>query len=227
MPNWCCQNIILRGKKEDIKNFCDRVNSCLTAPDAAPNDFGKLWLGNVSVAFGYEYDQHNGDLRGLIDADFNAIPCLFGPEKNINPLEYGIDDNGDASVAFSIITAWSLSRWFWNALQALYPKLEYAWKATDEFGNFYLCKNRKMLGLPAYIIYDADKGLEWTFDKGREADVAKKLTEITGMSFTQEEITEEDDNKALYEKIYAYNDGLQDIDESLSGIEYTVWKETN
>lgn len=157
MSNWCATNFLLRGPEEDIKRFCDTVNSCFTKPDVKPNGFGKLWLGNLCVAFGYEYDECNGGLRGLLDPNPDSAACFFGPDPDNHRLEPEKNEDGTIQVRFSTQTAWGPSDWFMTMLDEKFPACEYGWKATDEFGNFHYIHNRRLLDEPYISVYVQDE----------------------------------------------------------------------
>ena len=230
MPNWCCQNVLLRGRKERIKEFCNIVNSALTRPDAIPDqDFGKLWLGNVYEAFGNKFDQSVDGLRGCIDPDGDACAYLCGPEYEERELEIVDIDENTASVAFSVIHAWAPSRWFNRLIAKRYGDLDFAWKATDEFGNFHDCHNRKLLGLAKIEIYDSEQGLEQEFDEGEEQQAATLLSKITGKKFSADEIIQADDdvrdgeNETFWKKIVAFNNTREKKNQGI--LEITIWNE--
>lgn len=205
MPNWCATNYLLRGNKDKVQEFCDKVNSCYDKPDIRPNSFGKLWLGNVCVAFGYEYDKNNGELRGCIDPDAGSVPCFCGPcipEDKTEIIPTILKDKTTAVAVFSTQTAWGRSEWFENMIGEKYPELTLAWKATDEFGNFHHCHNPELIGCPVIEIEGWD--IETAeFEAGKESEATDMLKNITGIDFTVEEILAH--NEKMYEKIIRWN----------------------
>lgn len=220
MPNWCVQNWILRGPKKDVQNFCDIVNSCLTRPDVKPNDFGKFWLGNLCVAFGYDYSETLYGLRGNFDPDESCVATLIHPEAEEKAIIPNETDDETSEIRFSITHAWGPSEWFQEMLDEKYPSLEQAWKATDEFGNFNECRNGEAFGLKRYEVSTwGDKGEDKGFDTPEET--AAYLNEFTGMTedpFTSKEIEELSDS--FYDKISTWND---QHDEDY--IEFAQWTE--
>ena len=220
MPNWCCQNWVLRGPRKEIKRFCDTVNSCLTRPEVEPNAFGKLWLGNLTAAFGEDYDTLNNSgahLRGVLSAYGDECAYFFGPAKNDTPISFNDLESGEAEVRFSVTSAWGPSKWFEKTVEEKFPDLALGWKATDEFGNFHTCRNFGMLDEDAYVIEQVDED-SVGFTYGEEEKVAKVLSEILGTEVSAEEIL----NNALsmYEKICDFNEANEDHE-----VYYTAWRE--
>ena len=221
MPNWCVQNWILRGPKESVRNFCDTVNKCLTSPDVMPNGFGKFWLGNLCVAFGYEYRNDCCGLRGNFDPDPSCYATLMHPdaeEKGIEPVEIS---ETDSEIRFSVTHAWSPSLWFQEMLDEKYPELEQAWKATDEFGNFHTCLNIEAFGLKKYEIEtwgpDGEDKCFGEKEHQQVADYLNGLTENT-VNFTVDDILKGEDHIA--EKLSQYNQEHEDEE-----IYVYVWEE--
>ena len=208
MPNWCVQNWILRGPKEDIQCFCDKVNTCLTRP-GRENGFGKYWLGNLCECFGYDYDklkeQACPGLRGIFCPCPDEVACLSCPEAEETPIE-PIDFDEYSEIAFSVAHAWGPSNWFQNMLDEQFPTLTQCWKATDEFGNFHACHNGDAFGLKRYQILAWDKEEdEGNFAEGEEqqaVDFIKRASDGL-LDFTPEELNEGDE---FYEKLNDYND---------------------
>lgn len=220
MPNWCCQNWVLRGPRKEIKRFCDTVNSCLTRPEVEPNGFGKFWLGNLTAAFGENYndlDKSGAHLRGILSADGEESPCFGGPAENDTPLSFSNLESGEAEVRFSVTTAWDPSEWFEKTVEEKFPNLHYGWKATDEFGNFHTCHNLDLLGEDTYIIDQVNED-SVGFDCGEEEKAAKVLSEILGAKVSADEILRNADS--LYGKIAAFNEENEDHE-----VFFTVWVE--
>ncbi len=214
MPNWCATNYLLRGPKDKIQDFCDKVNSCYDKPDAKPNGFGKLWLGNIYAAFGYNPEtisttKHN--LRGILNPDPELEACFCGPEPDeSNPKLYPVQSGDEWAVAFSTMTAWSRSEWIDEMLDKQFPQCRYAWKTTDEFGNFHNVYHPELMHATSIEIhYHGDNCIEdMEFAFGKEDEAAKKLEELTGMHFTADEI--KDYNKDFWDKIKNYNEAHED-----------------
>ena len=222
MPNWCVQNWILRGPKEDIQRFCDKVNSCLDRP-GRKNGFGKYWLGNLCECFGYDYDEleKNGvcGLRGTFDPEPDQIATLScsRPEYvQVSPVSF---NDELFEVHFSITHAWGPSDWFQSMIDEQFPTLMQCWKATDEFGNFHSCRNGDAFGLKAYEIYSWGKDEEMNFDVGEEqqaVDFIKKISD--GVLDLKPEELKESEN--FYSKISDYNESHEGEE-----IEIHFWEE--
>ena len=150
MPNWCVQNWILRGPKEEIQRFCDKVNSCLER-EGRPNGFGKYWLGNLCECFGYEYEELKKNscpgLRGVFCPEPEECACLSCPEAEEVPIHPEDFNKEFSRVAFSVAHAWGPSDWFQIMVDEQFPTLMQCWKATDEFGNFHCCRNGEAFGI--------------------------------------------------------------------------------
>lgn len=203
MSNWCATNFILKGNKTDIDCFCKTVNDCRNKPDIAVNDWGKLWLGNLCVAFGYTYDPNNIELRGTIDTNPEAVACFFLQENETDTLEALECNDGTWAVYFSTITAWTRSKWFHKMLEEKFPNVTVAFKSTDEFGNFFNCHLPQMFNLPKYVLQFTDKE-DVEAKEGEEKKIATALYEYTGLSFTEDDIKAMDDN--FYKTLQDYND---------------------
>ena len=44
MPNWCCVNIVAKGKHEQLQRLANDLNSMR---NIGQSRFGRLWLGNL------------------------------------------------------------------------------------------------------------------------------------------------------------------------------------
>lgn len=222
MPNWCVQNWILRGPKEDVQRFCDKVNSCLTRP-GRENGFGKYWLGNLCECFGYDYDElekkSTPGLRGTFDPEPDQMATLMCPESEpiaISPIAF---NDELFSVHFSITHAWGPSDWFQNMVDEQFPTLTQCWKATDEFGNFHYCRNGDAFGLKKYQIYSWEKDEEMNFDEGEEQQAVDFIKKVTNgvLDLKPEELNESED---FYSKLNDYNE-----EHDLDTIEVYFWEE--
>lgn len=222
MPNWCVQNSVLKGPKEDITRFCNLVNSLHDNPQNKPNGFGDLWLGNLFIAMGGKPEDMNiiCGLRGNIDPDGDTMAALFHPEPDKALLAPEECDDGDSAVRFSVTTAWEPSEWFNNMIGEQFPDCEYGWKATDEFGNFHIGHNLYLLDIKRYVI-DWEDVL--TYDDGEEDAVAAALNDILDECVEENKVdplTATDilsPGEKLYDRIRKYND------EGYLG--FNVWEE--
>lgn len=192
MPNWCCTNYALKGSKKDIKRFCDTVNSVIDKPDVVKNGWNsKFWLGNLCVAFGYQYREDLDGLRGVLDPNPWAPACLCLSFDEPRPLEPEETEDGSYLIAFSITHAWSRSKWFEQMLEEQFPKVEVGYRSTDEFGNFRKAKRTDFFRVPSYEIECSAKDCFdefYGFDPPTVGKVADKLTKLTGITFTVEQL---------------------------------------
>lgn len=223
MPNWCVQNWILKGPKKEVQRFCDTVNTCLTQPDVMPNGFGKYWLGNLCVAFGYEFSETKSGLRGNFDPDESCCATLFHPEAEEKPVVPIDIDEETSEVRFSITHAWGRSDWFEKMVEDKFPELEAAWKATDEFGNFHECLNGKQFGLKRFQVdtwgeYGEDKHFDTAKETADYLNTYCKEIEPGFPDFTEDEI--EHQAQSLWDKIKDWYDKHED-----DYIELMEWKE--
>ncbi len=220
MPNWCATNYLLRGPKDRIQDFCDKVNACVDKPDIMNNDFGRLWLGNLYAVIEKETDIGTilqADVRGCIDPDPDSEACFCGPEGNVRYLypekDIRTGEKNWAHIAFSTQTAWDMSKWFNKMLEEKYPELEVSFMTTDEFGNFHKCHNPERLGISHIEIWHHDHG-EYSFDTAEEAAI---ILNIFGLDFTKEDI--ENQSEEFCKKINEYNENHE-----YEELEITVWK---
>lgn len=198
MPNWCTTNYVLKGKREDLQRFCDTVNACYARPDVQVNGFGKLWLANLYVAFGGKKENINSvrGLRGVLDPDFESIPCFSGPDfigEDGDRLAVEILPGGDAKIAFSVHTAWGISEWFNEMLAEQFPDVEVGWKATDEFGNFHVVHHKSLVGVSRYEL-EVENEDTVEYENGDEGKIADELSEILGQTVTEEMVKTHDDD---------------------------------
>lgn len=195
MPNWCTQNVILTGKKEELQQLADIINDLPNKESVSENDFGKYWLWNFYEALGFPYKQfkekcHGG--RGIIDPNSDAIACLSCcmPERDYD--EQGIEvfenENG-VFLAFSITKAWTWDDVTISLIAQKFPSIEYAaWKATDEFGNFhYYYDPNNFFDLPKYVFGFSFMGESTYIDAYNFDDFRKEIIEsLAGADFLDE-----------------------------------------
>lgn len=220
MPNWCVQNCLLRGPREDVARFCDAVNSLIHKPHVRPNDFGKFWLGNVCEAFGYRYDELENTgarLRGNLDPDGETFASLCHPEAETVPFKSTALDAETAEVRFSVTTAWGPSDWFNGMIAERFPGCNYSWKATDEFGNFHACHNPDLLGLRTYEVEQCCED-STNFAKGEEKEAAAHLQELTGVPITPMDILLGEDH--VCSRLSEWNEEHPDDE-----VYFRVWEE--
>lgn len=222
MPNWCATNFILRGRTEDINRFCDTVNSCLDKTDIMKNGFGKFWLGNICVAFGYEYKDEY-DLRGSLSPEPDAVACWGGPQCEPGKLIPEKLDKTNSQICFSTETAWEPSGWLFIMLRQKFPGIVVAYKTTDEFGNFHKVKHSEIMCCFRYEInYDKYDDCEKSFyidgEDGDEELIAEKL-KVLGLNVTSEDVRTESGH--LWDEITTFNNANEDK----GCLEFIKWDE--
>lgn len=150
MPNWCTTNYVVKGSKDDL---CRLVKTLNNMPQFE-NGFGKFWMGNLFGAFGMSRDEvlHSHiSCRGVVDPDFYAVPCFFGPRTD-DSAKFSLDDND--VLRLSTTTAWSRSEDFEKLILKHFPSITLAWSSTDEFGNFHYTHNPEDIPELAVVALD-------------------------------------------------------------------------
>ena len=152
MPNWCTTNYIAKGDVEELHNFVKTLNSM----SKLKNGFGKNWMGNFFAAFGMSKEdiiKSGIYCRGVIDPNFYAMPCFFGPKVEESE-EFIVKEDG--TVRFSTTTAWDRSEDFEKLVEEHFPSITLAWSSTDEFGNFHYSYNPENLPEIAVIAFNGN-----------------------------------------------------------------------
>lgn len=130
MPNWCTTNYIAVGEPEELRAFCEVLN---TMPNLE-NGFGRYWAGNFLGALDKEVE----NCRGTFDTDFYALPCFCGPDVNEGR---GFEMDEDGVVRFSTTSAWGRMMHIEDVIGEKWPSIELSFSSTDEFGNFHYIRN--------------------------------------------------------------------------------------
>ena len=120
------------GRKDELDAFVQTVNSLPSLPEFHPNGFGPWWLGNLVHALGGDWEKI--PCRGVINPEPNAGISWSCAEPGLN-WSVSLDEKDVAR--FSLTMAWGLDTRLLDFINEKWPSLEFAWKATDEFGNFY------------------------------------------------------------------------------------------
>ena len=220
MPNWSSTNFVLVGSEKDIRRFCDTINSCHGKPDVAPNDYGKLWLGNICAALGIDWEKvdEKFNICGTLIPDpcYKAQWCGPDPDDSVEKLiPEKIENSANWKIAFSTCTAWDRCNWFDELFKSQFPNCRYGWRATDEFGNFHKVFNPELTRNPSIELYVPDI-CDDTYNWGEEEKAAAKLTEITGMPFSREELN--DFNEGFWKKVNEWNKAHED-----NWIDIDIW----
>jgi len=122
MPNWCITDFTFEGKKEEIIKFHKRLNKIIEKESTVDNDFGKGWLGDIVIDFGYHYNDVR--CKGEIQDGFIGEVVV----------------NGDiAFFSFSTETAWAPMFEMWDLiLPKEYPSIRYVYLATEPGQRLYI-----------------------------------------------------------------------------------------
>lgn len=165
MPNWCCVNIVAKGKHEQLQRLADDLNSM---QNIGKSRFGRLWLGNlvakclnaekdgISVAI-MEKLKDKG-LRGIISPNFYNIATLGGPdtEEEIKERNGGAQEMFEVDsdcLRFSMISAWAEPCGLRRLISEVYG-VDLYWSSTDEFVNFANTYNPDKIPELPYVNFD-------------------------------------------------------------------------
>lgn len=161
MPNWCCTNYCIRGKKDELEEFARTLNTM----ENHSRGFDRFWLGNILIHFGMTYEEvEKGDIhcRGTFDPNFYARARLCGPDVD-RKKEFSVDDDG--LLRLSTVSAYFRCGQLEEIIKEHFPSLEFFWTETDEFGNFHdLHDPEDIAKFPHFIINDE----EGTHEYGRD-----------------------------------------------------------
>ena len=76
MPNWCYTKYCFYGDSAAIKTLGKDIKR-FTSKNYRENDFGKNWLGNVLLGYGFAYEGNSFSFRGSILDMEEGKDCLF------------------------------------------------------------------------------------------------------------------------------------------------------
>ena len=212
MPNWCATNfVILNADRTFLQAFCDAVNSLRTRKEVMPSDFGRKCLVNLADALGYDWmklEESHANMRGLIDTNPDSPACLEIPEPWDDPLTVEEDADGKPLIRFSTQTAYDLPSWLVDHFERNQPDCTVCYKATDDQGNFHVCRNGKVF--PELNEIDDCKGGDiHCFNSDQAEEYAQKLKELTGIEADPDEILRKGID-AFCRKLLKYNDEHED-----------------
>ena len=149
MPNWCNTTIVFYGDKKIVKDFYNKLTTCLDDKESIiSNGFGVSWLGNIlGHVLGKEYVKKN----------ISSEEVHFrGYITHINNIDEFSLKNGRKVTKFTIdtTTAWSpcIKMWY-KIFDKLYPRgtIDIAYIA-DEVG----CQLHQIHD-PEHLIYDTEE----------------------------------------------------------------------
>ena len=165
MPNWCCVNIVAKGKHEQLQRLADDLNNM---QNIGQNYFGRLWLGNLvakclnaekgGISMAIMEKLKDKGFRGIISPNFYNIPTLGIPdtEEEIKERNGGAQEmfevDGDC-LRFSMISAWAEPCGLRRLINEVYG-VDLYWSSTDEFVNFANTYNPDKIPELPYVNFD-------------------------------------------------------------------------
>lgn len=187
MPNWSATNYaITSSRKEDLKELCNLLN---TMPNQK-NTFGRYWMGNLVAALGKD-PLHGGiSCRGTFDPNPEVIACFGGPDVNEED-EFAVD--ADGVLRLSTVSAWSRCPQVEALIAERWPGIRFAWKSTDEFGNFHHFHDPEhLLDIKKYVIQGGvDGDTEYDDFASFSDDLRVTLEEYPNAPQLPQDLTEE------------------------------------
>lgn len=214
MPNWCATNYHIMGSKEDLQRFADIVNSLPNRKDAAPNDFGKFWLGNLVAALGGNYQKV--PCRGIIDPNGYASACFcLDVVDEEAKIEIETSEKGNY-ITCTIQTAWCREKQLEAFIKEKFPSFEFIYHSTDEFNNFNVTNDTEdIMGIPTYEISGARLDECKDYSRNERDKFLADLREICEGLDIPEDITDEQLAQGEFvERFSEWRDSLGDGDES-------------
>ena len=213
MSNWCATNWKIVGSEKSVRKVADIFNSLFKKENQLENGFGETWLGSLyALIYGKTRDQvlkTSENVRGLIDPNPCACACLFinHPDPDDRFVVEKTED-GLLSLSFTTQSAYDVPYWMCNWFASFEEEDEnfaYGYKATDEFGNFHVCRNGGLIG-GVYVV-DHEDGNE--FGYGEKEAFLDCIEKITGLTFDRQRFIGGDYQEVL-RKIDEYNEDHED-----------------
>lgn len=180
MPNWSATRIAALGRPDELQAFVNVVNSLPGRKEAAESDFGTWWLGNLVDALGGDW--HNVPCRGVISPDPEHPATFF---LTVPKDDWRLSYCGKGPLFFSVVMAWTLDHRLLDFFKEKFPSMDFRWKSTDEFGNFYeRFDPDDTLDDVSYEL-DTDDGCS-TFTIDESEQFLTELRNHTGLEFSSE-----------------------------------------
>lgn len=164
MPNWCYQNLTVRGDKEEIKRFCDAIrlddrlslNHLYPTPQelidtdaghftAEPNPNWKNLLANKEITQEWYDELVQRNAEGYAKNQENIAKYGYGDWYDWNCAKWGtkwgacevsITDVGDEFCNIKYESAWSPASGLIAKISSLFPKLMFSITFTEESDAF-------------------------------------------------------------------------------------------
>lgn len=182
MPNWCIQNAILTGPKEQLQELCDIVNSLPEREQQYRSDFGCWWLWNFYNALaGLDLCRDSGKYRGgrgTVSPEPEDSPCFTGPCSPENGTKARVEESAAGPIVrLSFTTAWEPDNLTYEVIGMRFPDIMLlAHKETDEFGNFHTMSDScGLFDQPQFVCECEDGPIERDDEKEFVAEVADAM----------------------------------------------------
>lgn len=213
MPNRCATNWKIVGPDKTVRKVTDIFNSLFKKENQLENGFGETWLGSLyALIYGKTRDEvlkTHENVRGLIDPSPCACACLFinHPDPN-NRFVVEKTKDGLLSLTFTTQSAYDVPFWmaeWFDSFEKDNKNFAYGYKATDEFGNFHVCRNGELIG--GIYVVDHEDGND--FNYGQEEEFLQCIEKITGITCDRQRFIGGDFDEVL-EKVNEYNEKHED-----------------
>ena len=196
MPNWSYNRNIFEGKTKDLEEFVEKINE-YTKQNLAPNGFGKNWLGNICIGFGFDY---------------NDIPCRGTCESIItDSIEHNEDDE-DGFIEIDTMTAWANNPEMWLAIIEKHKlNFKYHWYMEEEgMGDFYKTEGSDNYFPEKYYLHTSCNGNIETIYPETENDIIAHVNQTFGKTFENidevkefaDKLSDEDDDPEVFSENY-------------------------
>ncbi len=188
MANNCTTNwIVVSRKEEPIRELCKKFNLLHDMPQIPW--WGKGAFRNLARVLGFSEDViKTMCLKGFITPNpwLESRANQSGDNLMGMLFEYHIE-NGTYRFRFSTQSAYDVPKWFTEYLENLKIKegIEFDYRASDEFGNYYKSRNGQLVG-KTYVINTCDSTYEYNI--GEEDEFALQLANLIGVTPDKEMI---------------------------------------
>ena len=172
MANLCLTFYVIEGKKEEVKDLYQKLNSLLKMEKSLlDNGYGKNWLGNIV---------------GLFGGDTEKNPC----RGEYNNLE--MDEEGTL-IYLNTETAWNDMPEVFDLVISKYDTLSYYYRTEEGGVGYYATNDVEGKHFPERYIVDTD--LNGTMYFKETEDVFEHFEEITSVAVSCMEELEEKAHK--------------------------------
>ena len=162
MPNWCCTDYIIEGKKDNLDKIYEAIQN-----HSVKEGSNEDWEGNILETLGIDYTNHF--IRGLIE------------DSNLS----------DDSISIYAMEAWARTD-FAELLMSKFPDIEIYWKAEEPGLAIYETNDSKGKYFPDRYYIEVAKNDDYNSEYFEtKEDAYNWIKEMTGYK-TDEEIEEDD-----------------------------------